>query len=139
MADVWWCPKCGEKFRWSVTDCPDCKVPLVDQRPGPAPTPDAELVLVFSTTDIGLCGIAKSLLEGESIEYLERGERLQYLFGWGGLEGGYNPVIGPVEFWVCADEADRARACLEGLEHAVPEDIVLPDDDPIQESGGESA
>lgn len=139
MADIWWCPKCREKFRWTVTVCPDCDVDLIDQRPGPPPTPDEEMVRVFVATDEALLEIAKSLLEGEEIKYLERFGRLQDLFGWGRFGTGYNYIVGPAEFWVRADDADCARACLEGLEHAVPENIVLPDDDPLQESGVESA
>jgi hypothetical protein len=128
MADNWWCPKCGEKFRWDVTVCPDCQVDLVDQRPGPAPTPDAELVRVFVATDEGLTEIAKSLLEGEKIEYLVRGDRLQDLFGWGRFGTGFSYIVGPTEFWVRADEAERARACLDGLGESVPEEILPAED-----------
>jgi hypothetical protein len=56
------------------------------------------------------------LLEGEQIEYLIRGEGLQDLFGWGRVGSGYNIIVGPAEFWVRADDAERARALLEELE-----------------------
>ena len=133
MADSWWCPKCGEQFHWDVAVCPDCNVDLVEQRPGPAPTPNVELLRVFVATDEALAEIAKSLLEGEKIEYLERFGRLQDLFGWGRFGTGFSYIVGPTEFWVCADEADHARDCLEGLEKSSPEDIVLPDNDNQQE------
>jgi hypothetical protein len=74
-----------------------------------------DLVRVFLAENEGLVEIAKSLLDGEQIEYLERGWRLQDLFGWGRIWNSYNYVVGPVDFWVCADEAEHARACLEGL------------------------
>jgi hypothetical protein len=133
MAVHRWCPECWDRFPLYFRVCPDCQVALTDQRLGPAPTPNQEIVRVFVATDEALVGITRSLLEGESIEYLERFERLQDLFGWGRFGTGYNYVVGPVEFWVCADEADHARACLEGLENPVPEDIILPDDDTYQQ------
>jgi uncharacterized protein (UPF0212 family) len=138
MAGNKWCPKCGGKFPIYFQVCPECQVDLTDQRPGPAPTPNEELVRVFVATDEPLVELAKSLLEGESIEYLERGARLQDLFGWGRFGTGYNFIVGPVEFWVRADEAERARACLEGLEKAAPEDTAPPDDDSQQGPNAES-
>ncbi len=128
MPGKMWCPKCGEKFPNYFKICPDCQIDLTDQRPGPEPTPDEELVRVFVATDEALVELAKSLLEGESIEYLERGSRLQDLFGWGRFGTGYNYIVGPVEFWVCADQSDKARACLEGLEKSVPEDGAPQED-----------
>jgi hypothetical protein len=115
MANGMWCTKCGEKFPHYYRVCPDCQVDLTDKRPGPAPTPDVELVRVFVADDEALVGLAKALLEGENIEYLERFSRLQDLFGWGRFGTGYNYIVGPVEFWVRADEAEKATACLEGL------------------------
>jgi hypothetical protein len=88
---------------------------VVEQLPDGEPTPDAELVRVLVTGDAGLIPLAKSLLQGEQIEYLIRGEGLQDLFGWGRMGAGYNYVVGPAEFWVRADDVERARALLEGL------------------------
>jgi len=51
--------------------CPECQVDLVERRPGPAPTPNAKLVRIFVAEDEGLTEVAKSLLEGERIEYLD--------------------------------------------------------------------
>jgi len=129
MAGKMWCPECWEGYPLYFKICPECQIDLVDQRPGPAPTPDIELVRVFVAIDGGLVGVAKSLLESESIVYLERGERLQDLFGWGRFGTGYNYVVGPAEFWVCADDADHALARLEGLGTPAPEGIVPSDDD----------
>ena len=126
------CPNCGDEFPWYETVCPTCNVDLVERLPGPHPTPDAELVPVFTTGDAGLIPLVKSLLEGETIEYLVRGEGVQDLFGAGRI-GGFSYVAGPVEFWVRADDAARARALLEGLSPAISEDRALPDDDGSEE------
>ncbi len=122
-----WCPKCGDRFRWHVR-CPDCGVELVEQRPGPVPAPTAKLVRVFVDEDGSLMGVAKSLLQSESIEYLERGEQLQNLFGCGRFGTGYSYIVGPSELWVCADNVDRARALLDGLGTPASEDTAPPDD-----------
>jgi len=128
MSKSLWCPNCWRRFPLYFKFCPECDAELTDQRPGPPPTPDMQLVRVFSAPDEELAEVAKSLLEGEAIEYLERGSRLQDLFGCGRLFHSYNYIVGPVEFWVCADEADHARACLEGLRPSGPEDAPLSDD-----------
>ena len=108
------CPKCGEEYRWYVMVCPTCDVDTVDRLPGPEPTPDVELVSVLATGDPGLIAFAESLLEREKIDYFVRGEGLQDLFALGRMTG-FNFAMGPAEIVVRADDADRARALLEGL------------------------
>src|SRR5262249_29192031 len=90
------CPKCGQEYRWDVMVCPTCDVDTVDTLPGPEPTPDVDLVCVFTTGDPALIAFTKSLLEGDDIEYFVRGEDLQNMFG---LAAG-----GPAEFWVREDD-----------------------------------
>jgi hypothetical protein len=109
------CPQCGEEYAWDVMVCPTCDVDTVDRLPGPEPTPDAKLVRVLATGDAGLIAFAKSLLEGEDIDYLVRGDGLQDLFGVGRIFGGFSYAVGPAEFWVRADDEDRALALLKDL------------------------
>lgn len=61
--------------------CPTCDVDTVDRLPGPEPTPDVELVRVFTTSDAGVIAVAKSLLDAEEIDCFVRGDGLQDLFG----------------------------------------------------------
>ena len=121
------CPDCGHEFAWHVGVCPTCGVNLVDRLESVhAPTPDAELVTVFATGDAGLISIVKSLLEAEGIDYLGRGEGLQDLFGGGRIAAGFN-VVGPVEFLVRGEDAERARDLLKRLDTGTddpPEDIA---------------
>jgi len=93
-----------------------------------AQTPEVTLEPVLRTADAGLIPIAKSLLEGEGIEYLVRGENLQDLFGAGRL-GGYNYISGPAEFLVHPHDAERARILLDGLDALPPEPAADPNDD----------
>ena len=98
------CPQCLEEFPWHVMVCPTCDVDTVDRLPGPEPTPDVALVRVLAIVDVGIIAVAKSLLEGEAIDYFVKGDVLQDPF-----------AIGPAEFWVREHDADRARELLEGL------------------------
>jgi len=110
------CPQCEEEYAWDVMICPVCDVETVDELPrvGPEPTPDAELVRVFATGDMGLIAIARSLLEGEKIDYFVRGDGLQDLFGLGRATS-YSFAMGPAEFWVRADDAENVRVLLQDL------------------------
>ena len=110
------CPQCEEEYSWDVMVCPVCDVDTVDDLPrlGPEPTPDAELVRAFATGDMGLIAIARSLLEGEKIDYFVRGDGLQDLFGLGRATS-YSFAMGPAEFWVRADDAENVRVLLQDL------------------------
>jgi hypothetical protein len=77
-------------------------------------TDDVELVAVLATGDAALIALAKSLLEGEHIEYFVKGEGLQDLFGLGRVTS-YSYAMGPAEFWVRADDEARARELLNDL------------------------
>jgi putative signal transducing protein len=120
------CPKCGNEFSRHVMVCADCDVDTVDRLPGPDPTPDVAVVSVFATGDAGVIALARSLLEGEEIEYFVRGDGLQDLFGLGRLTG-FSYAVGPAEFWVRADDAERARELLEDLTVPAEERDPSPD------------
>jgi hypothetical protein len=71
-------------------------------------------VCVLATGDAGLIAVARSLLEGEEIDYFVKGDGLQDLFGLGRITG-FSFAMGPAEFWVREDDADRARELLKDL------------------------
>jgi hypothetical protein len=81
----------------------------------PAPDPAIELVPVFQTGDAGLTAIAKSILDGEGIDFLVRGEGVQDLFGWGRMTAGFNYITGPAQFLVRSEDEARAREVLQDL------------------------
>jgi hypothetical protein len=74
----------------------------------------AEPVTVFQSSDPALIGVAESLLEEAGIEFFSKGEGIQDLFGAGRI-GNVNPIVGPVELQVAAEDADEARAALAEL------------------------
>jgi hypothetical protein len=74
----------------------------------------AEPVTVFESGDPAAIAVAQSLLEEAEIEFFARGEGIQDLFGAGRLCG-FNPVVGPVQLQVAAEDADEAHAALKEL------------------------
>ena len=60
--------------------------------------------------------VAKSLLDSAGIRYVTRNEHTQDLFGSGRLGTNFNPIVGPVEFWVEAEALLEAREVLDGLQ-----------------------
>lgn len=73
-----------------------------------------EPVTVLETSDPALLAVAKSLLEEADIPYFAKGEGIQDLFGAGRLTG-FNPITGPVELQVSAEDAADAHAALVDL------------------------
>ncbi len=109
------CPKCETEYPWYVTVCPDCDEDLAERLPGPEPTPEAHLVQVFATDDESFILLAKSMLEAESIEHVIRTGSSKDLFGVSRMG-----VVGAAEFWVAAEDADRARTLLNDLAATPP-------------------
>jgi hypothetical protein len=71
-------------------------------------------VTVLETSDPGILGVAKSLLEGAGIQYFAKGEGVQDLFA-GGRVGGFSPVAGPVQLQVPPEDAAAATELLSDL------------------------
>jgi len=114
------CPECNVEYIDIAIRCSDCDVDLAE---GPAiPSipeehPDPEIETVYATGDPALAAMAKSLLEDAKIEYFTKGDDIQDLIG-GGRLGGFNILIGPMEFLVAAKDAPTARELLSHLDNA---------------------
>ena len=113
-----------------LTTCPKCGGPLtpaVDGEPrADAPPRDEEFVLAGSMVGAARVPLAASLLEDAGIPFYVRNELTQDLFGVGQIGTGYNPVLGPVEFWVQQSSLGEAQTLLDSL-----------DAEPIVEGEGE--
>ena len=71
-----YCPNCGEMYGADVKECPACHVALAGATPDEPPDPEAELVAVLETTEVGLLPLARMALEQEGIEYVVKNRGL---------------------------------------------------------------
>jgi len=76
----------------------------------------SEPVTVLRSGDSAMLAVAKSLLDAANIPYYAKGEGVQDLFAWGRFGTGFNPVVGPVELQVAAEDAERAAKLLSDLD-----------------------
>ena len=106
------CPTCRQDLDPDGV-CPTCSGAEANPRPPGDPT--IQLTTVFSAGDPALIALAKSLLDGEQIDYVVRGEGVQDLFGWGRVGSGFNVITGPAQFDVREEDAQRARELLRDL------------------------
>lgn len=127
------CPNCGAEYREGFTRCADCDVDLVP--PPPPPPPDErshiELVKVWETGNPALIALIESVLDDAGIDYSTSSENLQDLFGLGRFGSNYNYLIGPVKFFVRAEDEDEALKLIEQMRAGAPAD--LSDEPPAQE------
>lgn len=122
------CPNCRAEYREGITQCADCKIPLVDFLPQDLGDPDVEMVEIFDSSNPLEISLAKSLLEEAEIEYAITGDDLRYLLGAGGGGLAANPTTGPARLFVRTEDQRRAEEALEGM----PEEIAEPAESEIE-------
>ena len=110
------CPNCGTEYREGFTHCTDCDVDLIAPPPPSEPLPQVDLIQVFESGNPALIPVIESLFEDAEIEYMTKSEPIQHLFGWGTFGSNLNYVIGPVQFFVRAEDAEQARALITPLD-----------------------
>ncbi len=81
-----WCPKCKSEFREGFTECPACKVPLVESlEEAEKPAEAVEPVLLMSFQDRNELELAAGVLDRAGIPYLLKepgsGEYLRIVTG----------------------------------------------------------
>jgi len=73
-----YCPQCRIEYQDGLTECPECRVPLLTGIPAPNPQqpfdPSLELVVVLETSDRMLLAMAKGLLEDAGIPLFVLGQ-----------------------------------------------------------------
>ncbi|MEA2491246.1 MAG: hypothetical protein QOH21_3038 [Acidobacteriota bacterium] len=121
------CPQCNSEYRDGYTHCVSCDVALIEPVVEAA-EPQVELVKVYETGNAAIIPLVESLFDDAGIEYMVKGESIQDLIGGGRLGGGYNIILGPVYFFVRADDADEAKAIVDRLALETPDAAVeLPE------------
>lgn len=76
---------------------------------------ELEMICILSSGDLPAIAIAKSILMDANIEFINKNEYCQNLFGFGNLGGLSNPLSGPVEIYVKKEDAEVAKELLENL------------------------
>jgi hypothetical protein len=118
------CPECGAEYREGFTHCSDCDVDLIVAPPSP---PDErnkiEIVQVYEAGNPALLAVAESLLDDAGIEYSKSLEALQGIIGGGRFASGVNYLVGPVKFFVRAEDEEEARALLDQLQEEPPPEL----------------
>ena len=98
------CPNCRYEYENHVSICPECGAVLVPELP-PEETPQyTDLVTVYTTSDAGMIGLVKSILEDAGIDYYVRGESTKALFAAGFMEVQVHP-----------EDADEAEMLIEEM------------------------
>jgi hypothetical protein len=109
-----YCPECGVEFRDGFTECSDCRVPLVAEKPrrlNGRGDPDLEFATVMEGNDRLVIASAKGLLEAAGIPFDVLGEELGVRYGPVG------PLINPwCRIEVALDREAEARTLLQQIE-----------------------
>ncbi len=108
-----YCPRCGVEYRAGFTECADCRVALVAEKPQlpkDPRDPNLELVTVLEGNDPLLIGLAKASLTDAGIPFYVLGEELGLRLG---------PVGSFMHPWcriqVAADREQEARDLLQQI------------------------
>lgn len=104
-----YCPKCGVEYRAGFTECADCRVALVDEKPHVPKhlrDPNLDLVTVLEGNDPLLIELAKASLIDADIPFYVQGEEV----GMRLLVGSFMQTWHRIQ--VAADREQEARELL---------------------------
>ena len=107
-----YCPKCGVEYRAGFTECADCRVALVDEKPQvpkDPPDPNLDLVTVLEGNDPLLIELAKASLTDADIPFYVQGEEV----GMRLLVGSFMQTWHRIQ--VAADREQEARELLQQI------------------------
>ena len=114
------CPECAAEYREGFTECSDCGVELVSERPERTQHPDDKFITVFETTDITLLPVIKSVLQSAEIPFYVRGDEAMGILPVGTFGSGINyggQGLGAAVV-VHEDRAEEAKALLGSLKES---------------------
>jgi len=102
-----YCPECRAEYRAGFARCAECDVALVDEL---AIAKAEELRNVFESADASCLPVVESVLRGAGIEFLVKNGALVSTIP------GASYSVGPVQFWVRAENEAEARALLDSVD-----------------------
>ena len=108
------CPKCKYEYIEGVKTCSTCGAGLVNELPkeGQISYEYVELVTLFETGDLGLIGVAKSILDDAGIRYFAKGEDTLNILV---MSVGFNPIFRKVQLQVSKNDEEVAKELLKDL------------------------
>jgi hypothetical protein len=118
------CPRCGASNDDTALVCSSCGAPLAAAA-ADTPEPDAALVPVFETTQVGLLPLARLTLDQAGIEYAIRNLGMSDLIVGFRSTQSIGETDAPIEIVVRTDDAARAREVLAGIADAGGQPVVM--------------
>jgi len=112
------CPNCKCEYLRGVTECPDCKVALVDALAPEAETIPANgrIVAVWRGTDPGECEKVRVALENASVPYTRADSKSLF---------GSRPNESTLEIWVSEEDREKADQVVLDLDDRLfPEELT---------------
>lgn len=82
----------------------------------------SDVVTVFSTGSVALLAYAKSVLDGDGLVYIVKGEYIHHTFGPARWGGSLAFLLGPMEIQVALEDESRARELLEDVTESSADD-----------------
>jgi hypothetical protein len=99
------CPNCGAEYVEEITECADCRVPLVAERPTAKEAERPEFEKILTIFNVGDIAVIKSVLDSAQIEYIFDGENFNLV----------DPMVQPARLFVRASQAAMARELLKEM------------------------
>ncbi len=93
------CPQCKSEYLIGITECVDCRVPLLSVLPSEPDHSTNGYVRVLATYNAADIAIVKSILDDAEIDYYFEGE------GFNGV----SPLIQPTVLYVLHHQEEEAR------------------------------
>jgi hypothetical protein len=100
------CPQCKSEYLIGITECVDCRIPLVSVLPSEPDHSTNGYVRVLATYNAADIAIVKSILDDAEIDYYFEGEAFN----------GVSPLIQPTVLYVSHHQEEDAREALRGVD-----------------------
>ena len=99
------CPNCSAEYVEGITECADCRVPLVVERPDEKEIVISEFEMILTLFNVGDIAVIKSVLDSAQIEYVFEGENFNLV----------EPMVQPARLFVKSSQASMAKELLKEM------------------------
>jgi hypothetical protein len=99
------CPQCRTEYVEGVTECADCRVALVADRPAETAFVQPEFEMILTIFNVGDIAVIKSVLDSAGIDYIFDGENFNLV----------DPMIQPARLFVRSAQVATANELLKDM------------------------